>query len=793
MYGGGGVSAFVRTNIGNVGSDISDAVMNVMYNGNLYTGEPDGAYAGGILYKFNVKTGETKVLMSRAGTKQIPTFRGAVQRDGKLYFIGMLLDLENNPGLTQAEIQYSILYQSAFPCVYEIDPANDDAMTCIYDCGVGSADDWRQLVNDKVFTSTRAISFYEDALVVGGLNTSGVFLAASENPSEGQDSFGIILNMDDFRSLGVMPAYHRSDVNGGGGIYQTIEYNGKLYVVICTGDAASQNEETGTKSTFAIARGTLREGGDPAVHDDWTWSLLAGPDGTGAKYPLGLDTERVSCGACTLQVYGDYLYIGEYNDTSSGLQNMITRKDFRALYTNMQQSINLYRMDADETIEKVVGDPTEAFPESLTGVGSGYGTHMTQYTWQTTVHDGKMFLSTMDETTLLEPIAQFTNGDLLGMSGDEWERQINYIQVLLDLLFPESGDDSEGTAANVNAPVLASDGSASESANVSETISAPDTKEEAAEMITEAIETENNQISETSVEAALDALDIDETADALTTDTPETTLTDDQIDSMAEKLVNGTYEMGSLDSDIASTLSDMATIMAALSELVDTNDIETFESYYGELVDILKSIEDAIPDDVKTLFETLLKYTTRENMTYLAKCLPYLATSEAGFDLYTFTNNDDGTVTMETITTNGFGDRYSHGLRVFAETTDYFVIGTASPFYGSQLWRCKNTAKNPDPVNPDDPNTPNDPVNPDDGDGGNGKVDGNIDNSANANTDTPAATPVNAKKAVSNANQTKKVKTNDSASIALYICLMASAGSAIAVIFSRKRKTSDGQ
>ena len=53
---------------------------------------------------------------------------------------------------------------------------------------------------------------------------------------------------------------------------------------------------------------------------------------------------------------------------------------------------------------------------------------------------------------------------------------------------------------------------------------------------------------------------------------------------------------------------------------------------------------------------------------------------------------------MEPVTRTGFGDRYSHGLRVFAETTDYFIIGTASPFYGSQLWRTKNTAVKPEPT-----------------------------------------------------------------------------------------------
>lgn len=42
---------------------------------------------------------------------------------------------------------------------------------------------------------------------------------------------------------------------------------------------------------------------------------------------------------------------------------------------------------------------------------------------------------TMDTTTLLEPLAKYTNGDILEMTKDEWISQINYIKVMLKLLF----------------------------------------------------------------------------------------------------------------------------------------------------------------------------------------------------------------------------------------------------------------------------------------------------------------------------------------------------------------------
>lgn len=411
MYGGLGVSSILSYGMSGVDSEVAKAMMNVMYNGHLYTGEPDGKYAGGVLLKFNVKTGETKLLMSRDVNGLIPTFRNACEMNGKLYFVGMVVDVQR---MTPQEVATAIAMQNGLPCIYEVDPVNDDKLTCIYDCV--DMDGFRQLVADKVFTSTRAIGTYGDSLIVGGLDTDGVFLSASKDPSAGQESFSVIADMNDLFNY---PAYHRTDVNGGGGIYQVIEYNGKLYVVICTGTPENKNEETGTLQTFAIVRGECN--GDATDRNAWTWTVLAGDmENDGAKYPFGLDEERVSAGACTLQVYGDYLYIGDYNDVSSALQGFVLQKQFQTQATNLEQSINLYRMDENENVEMIVGDPTTRFPEGgSSGLGSGYGTHMSQYTWQTTVYEDKMYVSTMDTTTLLEPIAQFTNGDLLEMSPEE--------------------------------------------------------------------------------------------------------------------------------------------------------------------------------------------------------------------------------------------------------------------------------------------------------------------------------------------------------------------------------------
>ena len=93
-------------------------------------------------------------------------------------------------------------------------------------------------------------------------------------------------------------------------------------------------------------------------------------------------------------------------------------------------------MDKNENVEMLVGDKNDTFPKGgSTGLGSGYDNHMNQYTWQTTVHEGKMYLSTMNTTTLLEPIAQFTNGDILNMNEKDWNNTVHYLRVFLRLLW----------------------------------------------------------------------------------------------------------------------------------------------------------------------------------------------------------------------------------------------------------------------------------------------------------------------------------------------------------------------
>ena len=119
---------------------------------------------------------------------------------------------------------------------------------------------------------------------------------------------------------------------------------------------------------------------------------------------------------------------------------------------------------------------------------------------------------------------------------------------------------------------------------------------------------------------------------------------------------------------------------------------EAWKSQWEYLKALMKALQEADADGTgnpNTLAQTI-KFTNAfvfqnisvYNIASAIRLLNYLRKAQRGFDLYV---SEDG-VNFETITTNGFGDPYNHGLRVFAVTDQGLCVGTANPFYGTQVW-----------------------------------------------------------------------------------------------------------
>lgn len=390
-----------------------NATLDVMYNGHFYTGEPDGGNTGGVLTKINLKTNEVTVLMSKSHDGNNVQLRNCCEFNDKLYFCGSV---------------------NGLPKIIEVDPANNDKCTIVYE-GINQSD-YYQAYLQGICTGIRGLCAYKDYLIVSMVTLGGAQILVSQNPSEGQEAFTVIAEQEDLFDY---PAYHFPDSIYGGSIWEMVEYNDDLYVSICTGTPDNKPDEY-TMQSFAIVKGEMGES-----FDEWTWTPVIGDKEDGAKYTFGIDPERTRAGAGVIYVYDDYLYIGEYNDEEIPLEHILFKADFTFMNRNLEQSVSLYRMDKDEEIELIMGDATEMFPEGgQSGFGSGFGRNENQYIWRMEEYNGKLYVGTFDTSSLLEPVGQFANGDFLSMSPSEWASLIGYIKKFISL--QNGSDDAESQA-----------------------------------------------------------------------------------------------------------------------------------------------------------------------------------------------------------------------------------------------------------------------------------------------------------------------------------------------------------
>ena len=119
---------------------------------------------------------------------------------------------------------------------------------------------------------------------------------------------------------------------------------------------------------------------------------------------------------------------------------------------------------------------------------------------------------------------------------------------------------------------------------------------------------------------------------------------------------------------------------------------EAWKSQWEYLKALMKALQEADADGtgnpstlakaIKLSNKFVFQNISVRNIASAIRLLNYLRKAQRGFDLYV---SEDG-VNFETITTNGFGDPYNHGLRVFAVTDQGLCVGTANPFYGTQVW-----------------------------------------------------------------------------------------------------------
>lgn len=562
---------FMGTVLGNkFDKEIMIATLNAMFNGAFFTAEEDGGDPKGILVKVNTKTGEVKLLMSKATTNTNVQFRNVVELNGKFYFCGSV---------------------NGLPTVYQVDPATDEYKK-VYQ-SIDQADFYKAY-QMGISVGIRGISTFENKLIISLVGLEGAYICESDNP-EDPDSFKVIATMSDMFNY---PAYRYQDSIYGGSIWDMAAYNDSLYVSICTGKPENKPDDN-TMQSFALIKGDRDDNGK------WTWtSVIGDKEKDNAKYTYGIDPERTRSGAANLCVYDGYLYIGEYNDEEIALERVLFDQSCGFMNSNLEQSVNLYRMDENEEIQLVVGDADEMFPDGgLTGLGSGFDRNENQYIWRMQVYNNKLYVGTFDTSSLLEPIGQLTNGDLLKMTDEEWQSQIEYIKVLAELILNK-----------YKTPQLP--------------VAAPATL----------------------------------------------SISRDDARNMAKSVNNA----GKISRATAANAENVIELAQEIENTADEKASEEFIATYTELSKASKDMTISIGEIIDKIFteESIAK------MTSFVKCAAYMSTAERGFDIFTLDSN----LNVKTVTTNGFGDPYNHGCRTFAVTDDNLIVGTANPFYGTQIW-----------------------------------------------------------------------------------------------------------
>ncbi len=600
--------------------ELLPGILNVLYNGDFFTAERDNSanVPGGALVKINTKTGEVKILMSKTAgkysVKDNVSFRNAVKYNGKFYFCGSV---------------------DHAPQIWQVDPKTDD---CKKVYGM-TAKDFGEGFKDGISAGIRGMCVYKDELIVSCVtkNAKGKFEAQiySTKTPDDPKSFTVIATQDDLFNY---PAFHFSDSIYGGSIWEIVEFNNKLYVSICTGTPDNMPDKN-TMQSFAIVRGEKQDNGE------WTWTPVVGDKNDGAKYTFGIDPERTCSGAGVLMVYKDHLYIGEYNDEEIALMQVMFNLDFGFMNENLKQSVNLYRMDKNEEIELVVGDKTDMFPEGgSSGSGSGFGHNENQYIWRMTVHNDKLYCGTFDTSSLLEPVGQFSNGDLALWEPVQWNRLFNYIRVLLKLT-----QDKFGVM-----PI--------------EQMSKEEQTREDIRYLFDEIDAFALDQDDPEANGSIDA-ESDLLAE-LFSDLPDTCFADDSDE--AENAITETLE---------DTFSDSAETYARGDNVRDDMGVfPEFGSNNNEQDDMQVTPNLDQLNQMKKLaksMQELIQLTKKVIVT-----AQYMAKADRGCDVYATADGKN----FETITTDGFGDPFNHGLRVFAETDNGLGFGTANPFYGTQWW-----------------------------------------------------------------------------------------------------------
>lgn len=713
---------------------VATNILNVIYDGNF----PDGATSTTgtpCIMRVNKYTYDTEVVYIEKESSKFVNWNGyrmATEYNGKLYFAcagyptSRLLQIDPATNETKVVLQKTAENSGFANGIRGLTVMDGKLFVSLATDGAdpdnmfASGSQLPQAYKDAISAMAKKDVRYKD----DNPRMEGVRLLSTTNP-EDVDSWTVIANQETFDDL---PACWIRDSINGGGLWDLVPFNGSLYASMVTGKT---DPTTGVnqKRGFAVYRG------DPQADGTWTWTPIIGDTSKGAKYEFGLG-KKESC-AGNLFAYGDYLYIGGYNDPMLDLAQIGNAGDFQYLYEDLKNPACLNRMDKNGNIELINDD--------------GFGAASTQYLWRFSEYNGKLVIGTFDIATLASGFTQLTDGSLLEMTPEEFSQKMTYVKELLESL--KKSPSKVALAAEENTTDDAQD-DVLDNAN-------GDAKDE-------------------------DTTDNDTTTPAVTTDNVE--LTDEEADAI-DQMLDQLDEIEMFSSGEVSYLDDRS----ASYDVVDVY-LQMVDNYNKYVKSILHRIN---PDFAQKIENNILN-TACHHFVYYLGCSNIISTQEKGCDVLissdgvnftALTRNGFGDIYNHggrafIPTDNGlflgmanpFWGTQLWKITDGSENPTPDKPGTDKPGTDKPSTDTSGTDK----PGTDTPNT--------DASGTDKPGSDKIDNNNNKPTisGTSAKTTTNSK----NKNTNRKVKTGDSSHMALYtvsllISLMVVAG---CIIMSRKRR-----
>lgn len=359
----------------------------------------------------------------------------------------------------------------------------------------------------------------------------------------------------------------------------------------------------------------------------FTWKQIIGDD-PDSKYGFGLGIDHSM--SCNMWVYNGYLYLGTYNDPMLDLAEIPATGNFELLYNDLDHSIYLYRMNEKEEFVQVGGkNDNPNFPKGPIGnLGAGLGNNSNQYVWRMGVHNDEFYIGTYDTSTLTYNFTQITDGTVANMEYEDIRGRADVLQSLVDDVLGE-----------YDSPIL----------------------NWFKQMVFSDYTLELYQ--------KLAAFTTEMSADKNPVPDYRKMLAD--YEAFKESVYDRMDKV--LKMSPAQLLQEYIK-----SARTSTYSLKEFKGFKDELQKNLKTMVDAI----FKVFDAVVYDETIHNFVYYFGCNYYAQQCERGFDLLV---SKDG-VNFDAITRDGFGDEANHGLRCITSTANGVYLGTANPYYGTQLW-----------------------------------------------------------------------------------------------------------